>query len=225
MGWAHRACGHSRFSSAQLLLRAALLSTTSLVPTALAFGFNATFVSCPGSLGGEREDFIYLLTGSGSSTSVSAISSNPPTGAIKGTFGSGLTGYEGMNWGNPTNLPGLDFVGDSILVQIQSDSGGTVTVDFGTGATALLAFTATFAGSPSYQNVLIPLVNGTVVGTGSNLAAVMDINMYIGLNSPGGTWSVDSVAVSGVPEPSTVWLIGASLVGIATRLFWRGCTS
>ena len=190
-----------------------------------ASGFHATFVSCPGSIGGEREDFIDVA--GGSSTSVSTMASNPPVGAISGTFGSGITGIEGMNWGNPTILPDLNLVGNSILVQIQSDSGGSVTIDLlsGTSPSLLnsLAFTATFAGSPSYQDLLIPLINPTVIGTGANLAEVTDINMYIGLDTPGGTWSVD--AVDAVPEPSAIWLIGICLLGMVSRSFWRRPTS
>src|SRR5271155_1173125 len=126
-------------------------------------GFENSYISCPGSLGGEREDFFVYLNGP--SDSVSTINSNPPAGAITGTFGPGITGYAGMAWGDtPTQtgtLPNLDFVGDSMLVQIQSDTGGTLLVFFG-NLTNYDEFTATFAGSPSYQDVLIPFTNPTV---------------------------------------------------------------
>jgi len=117
-------------------------------------GFENSYISCPGSLGGEREDFFVYLNGP--SDSVSTINSNPPAGAITGTFGPGITGYAGMAWGDtPTQtgtLPNLDFVGDSMLVQIQSDTGGTLLVFFG-NLTNYDEFTATFAGSPSYSDL------------------------------------------------------------------------
>jgi hypothetical protein len=70
------------------------------VSLAGASGFNSSYISCPGSIGGEREDFI--LVGGGSDTSLTTMNSNPPTGAITGTFGSGIDAYEGMVWSGST---------------------------------------------------------------------------------------------------------------------------
>jgi hypothetical protein len=192
--------------------------------------FNASYISCPGSIGGEREDFIANLTpgaSGGSAGSVSTIKSNPPTGAITGTFGNGITGAEGMNWGDtPTGFDylGLDLVGDSILVQIQSDSGGTINVDLATTLVPFKfigsAFSATFSGSPSYQDVLIPLTGTpSVLGTAANLDDVNNINMYLSLDKPGSTYTIDGVAA--VPEPSTLLLAGTCFLGILTRSIWR----
>jgi hypothetical protein len=184
--------------------------------------FNSNYISCPGSLGGERQDFFVYLNGP--SDSVSTINSNPPAGAITGTFGPGITGYEGMGWGvTPTTvgtLPNLDFVGDSLLVQIQSDTGGTLLVGFGNLTNSEL-FSATFAGSPSYQDVLIPFTNPTVEGTGYNLSEVDAFLLDVSLNASGGTWTIDGVDAVTTPEPSTLLLTGICFLGILTRSLWR----
>jgi hypothetical protein len=196
--------------------------------------FNANWISCPGSIGGEREDFIGLLTGAGASggsaSSISTISTNPPANAITGTFGSGITGFEGMQWSGSTldsDLPNLNLVGDSILVQIKSDMGGSLFAYFGSGpvgspdSSNLLEFTTTFAASSSYQDVLIPLT-GTpmVLGTGASLDGVTDILLNVSMAGAGGTWTIDGVAA--VPEPSTLLLTGICFLGILTRSIWRG---
>ena len=189
-------------------------------------------ITCPGSIGGQREDFIANLTpgaSGGSASSVSTITTNPPANAITGTLGNGIIGAEGMNWGDTStgfDYLGLDFVGDSILVQIQSDSGGTINIDL---ATTLVpdefigsAFSATFSGSPSYQDILIPLAGTAIVsGTAADLDDVNNINMYVSLDTPGGTWSIDGVAAVATPEPSTLLLTGVCLLGVSTKSFWR----
>jgi hypothetical protein len=181
-----------------------------------ASGFNDNVITCPGSIGGGREDFIYV--GGGSDTSVSTMNSNPPTGAITGTFGSGITGYEGMYW---ANVPDLDLVGDSILVQLQSDLGGSLTLYLGPPFDDLYT-TETFSGSPSYQNILIPLTDLKVLGTGGgvNQDDVKQIGFYIGLDSAGGTWTIDGMEA--VPEPSTLLLTGAALLLVVITRFRRG---
>jgi hypothetical protein len=192
-----------------------------------ASGFNGSFISCPGSIGGEREDFI--LVGGGSATSLSTMNSNPPTGAITGTLGSGITGYEGMDWtGSTTGWDlDLDLTGDSILVQIKSDLGGTISVALFSGpvqslpATNYLTFNATFSGSPGYQDVLIPLTDPVVTGAGTDLADVSNVDLYLGLDGPGGTWTIDGVDAVATPEPSTLLLMGMCFLGILTRSIWR----
>jgi|SRR5579863_1471622 len=185
-------------------------------------GFNASFVPCPGSLGGVREDFFVIPTGPADSVSTIESSGN---GAITGTFGSGISENEGINWGGPVlGDLNLDLVGDSILVQIQSDSGGTINIAV-TSTTIPdtfddLTFSATFLGSPGYQDVLIPLTGTpTVLGTGADLNDVTDIDMYLSLNTAGGTWSIDGIEA--VPEPPTLLLTGICFLGVLTRSFWR----
>jgi len=187
-------------------------------------GFNNSFVSpCTGAIGGEREDFI--LNNGGSGSSVSTMTSNPPTGAITGTFGSGLSqSFEGMQWSGSkldSDLPNLNLVGDSILVQIKSDMGGSLFAYFGSGpfgspdSANLLEFTTTFAVSSSYQDVLIPLtVTPMVLGTGASLDDVTDILLNVSMPA-GGTWTIDGVAA--VPEPSTLLLTGICFLGLLTR--------
>ncbi len=200
-----------------------------------ATAFNASFVSCPGSIGGEREDFIANFTeggaSGGSAGSVSTMNSNPPAGAITGTFGSGIIGFEGMVWGNGTGGTfidlGLDLVGDSLLVQIQSDSGGTV---FAYLSTTLIAdecncslFSATFSGAPGYQDILIPL-SGTpiVTGTAADLADVNNIDLGVSLNTPGSSFTIDAVDAVSTPEPSPLLMTCLLLAGaVFTRSFWR----
>ena len=138
-------------------------------------GDSASSISCPGSIGGERNDTIFLPSGSGDA--VSTINSNPPTGAITGTIGSGLIGNDVLTWFGTTtpgvwDLPNLDLSGDSVLIQIESDSGGTLTVALGSGSASgnLNEYSATFPVSTSFVDVLIPLTNPTVVGTGANVA-------------------------------------------------------
>jgi len=203
--------------------------TVTLDGPAGATAFNASFISCPGSIGGNREDFVANLTGDGASGgsagSVSTITTNPPANAITGTFGSGIIGFEGMQWGVIGGQPNvfdlnLDLVGDSILLQLNSDSSGSASVFFGDTAGNLLRFSASFAASSSYQDVLIPLTNPTVIGSGSNLAAANQILLDIGLDTPGGTWSIDAASIE-TPEPSTLVVTGIALLGAITRSFWR----
>jgi len=179
-------------------------------------GFNASFTTCAGSIGGFREDFLDIP--SGPSTSVSTMNSDPPAGAITGTFGPGISEYAGMDWGNKpggfVNL-GLDLVGDSILVQIQSDSAGTFSIFLSTTVIPNefngSEFSASFAGSPSVQDVLIPLTGTPVVsGTAANLADVNDIDLAWSLDTAGATWTID--AVEAVPEPSTLLLVTIGLL-------------
>jgi hypothetical protein len=186
-------------------------------------GFDSSFISCPGSIGGTREDFI--LVGSGvSSSAVTTISSNG-AGAITGTFGSGISGYEGMNWSGPSHANDLnvDLAGDpSILVQLQSDSGGNLLLFFASTPGNLVEYSAAFAGSPGYQDVFIPLTNPTLTGSGPwpSLTDEPEILLDIGLNTPGGTWSIDGVAAVTTPEPSTLLVTGICLLGVLARPRW-----
>jgi len=183
-----------------------------------ATGFNSSTISCPGSLGGQREDFILVTSSAGTSSSVTTMNSNPPTGAITGTFGSGIDASEGMVWGNlSTDELNLNLVGDSILVQIQSDSGGTLTAGLCTSfTTGPLCngdnYSATFSGSAGYQDVLIPLTGtpAAVLGSGGNLDDVNVVDLFLDLDTPGSTWTIDGVEA--VPEPSTLLLLTIGLV-------------
>jgi hypothetical protein len=179
-----------------------------------ASGFNENLVPCAGSLGGEREDF--LDVSGGSSNSVSTINSDPPSGAITGTFGDGINGFAGMVWGLiPTNNLNLDLVGDSILVQIQSDSGGTLNAAPCTSVTGNICnggiYSVAFTGNSGYQDVFIPLTNPAVLGSGGGLADVNALDVYLNLNTPGSTWSIDAVEAES-PEPSTLVLLTIGLV-------------
>jgi hypothetical protein len=195
-----------------------------------ATAFNAKFISCPGSLDGFREDFIANLTGNGASggsaSSVSTITTNPPAGAITGTFGSGITGFEGIQWGVQSGvfLLNLNLVGDSILVQIQSNSAGSLLLLFGQNLTNSSTFGATFSGGPNYQDVLIPLTNPTVTGTGWNMADVTQILLDVKLDTPGATWSIDEARIV-TPEPSALLLTGICLLGVVTKSLRRRSAS
>jgi hypothetical protein len=180
-----------------------------------AAGFNDNVITCPGSLGGEREDF--LLVSGGSGGSVSTLSSNPPSGAITGTFGAGIDEYEGMVWGNvATNPLNLDLSGDSVLVQIQSNSGGTLTAGVCPSLTDNScngdSYSVAFSGNPGYQDVFIPLTNPVVVGSGGSLADANILNVYLSLNNPGSTFTIDGVE-SEAPEPSTLLLLAVGILG------------
>ena len=186
--------------------------------------FASNVISCPGAIGGVRENAIFFTGGSGSS--ISTIDSNPPGGEITGTIGSGLTAVDILGWFGTTtpgvfDLPNLDLVGDSILVQIQSDTTGTLDATFGSGSVAsgnLLSFSTTFAASSSFVDVLIPLTDPTVLGTGAYLNDVTAIGLQVGVPG-GGTWTIEGVEA--VPEPSTLLLTGICFLGILTRSIWR----
>jgi hypothetical protein len=130
-----------------------------------------------------------------------------------------------MEWTGSTTFGVYDLnkvvVGDSILVQIQSDSAGELLLYFGPPSLPPLttnesAFIVGFSGSPSYQDVLIPLTTPTLVGgTGTNLADVPNIGLNVELDTPGATWSIDEIAA--VPEPSTLLLTGICFLGVLTR--------
>jgi hypothetical protein len=150
-------------------------------------GATESFVSCPGSLGGFRGDTIVLP--GGSADAVSTMNSNPPTGEITGTIGSGLSGGDVMTWFGSTkpgewDLPDLDLVGDSILIPIESGSGGTLTVSLGSGSASVgnrSDYSATFLASSSLVDVLIPFRDPTVLRTGANLNDVTAIGLQVGV--------------------------------------------
>jgi hypothetical protein len=187
-------------------------------------GFTNSFVSCAGSLGGNRADGIFLPGGSGNS--VSTINSNPPAGAITGTIGSGLSGEDVMIWGdtNPLggfDLPNLDLSGDSILLQIESNVGGTLDINLASSSVTsnnLLNYSATFPVSSGFVDVLIPLTNPSIIGTGASLEDVTAIGLTVQV-AGGGTWTIDEVEA--VPEPSTFLLTDLCFLGILTRSLWR----
>jgi PEP-CTERM motif len=87
----------------------------------------------------------------------------------------------------------------------------------------LVEYSATFPGSPSYQDVFIPLTNPTLTGTGPwpSLTDEPEILLDIGLDTPGGTWSIDGVTAVTTPEPSTLLLLGICLLGLVARSRWR----
>ena len=92
--------------------------------TQTGLGDTNSAVSCSSAIGGLRQDTIFVTGGSGSS--VSSLDSNPPVGEITGTIGSGLSGSDVLIWGLQSgvyDLPSLDLSGDSLLVQIESDTG------------------------------------------------------------------------------------------------------
>jgi hypothetical protein len=186
-------------------------------------GDTSSTIACPGSVGGFRSDVIFLPSGSGDA--VSTINSNPPSGAITGTIGSGLSGADVMTWfGTSTpgvwDLPNLDLSGDSVMIEIESDSGGTLSVALGSGSASgnLAEYSATFGASSSFVDVLIPLINPTVIGTGANVGEVTAIGLNIDV--PGGsTWTIDGIEA--VPEPSTLLLTGFFFLGVLAKSFWR----
>jgi hypothetical protein len=184
--------------------------------------FARNVISCASAIGGARGDSIFFTGGSGSSSSTLTSGG----GEITGTIGSGLTGVDILGWFGTTtpgvfDLPNLDLVGDSILVQIKSDTAGTLDATFGSGSVAsanLLSFSTTFAASSSFVDVLIPLTDPAVLGTGANLNDVTAIGLQVGVPG-GGTWTIDGVAA--VPEPSTLLLTGICFLGILKRSIWR----
>jgi hypothetical protein len=192
--------------------------------TQTGVGDTENLVTCPGSLGGERGDTIFLPSGSGDA--VSTINSNPPDGEITGTIGSGLSGGNVFTWFGTTtpgayDLPNLDLGGDSVLVQIKSDVGGTITVALGSGSTAsgnLDEYSATFLASSSFVDILIPLTNPTIIGTGADVNDVTAIGLIVGVPG-GGSYTIDGIQA--VPEPSTLLLTGLCLLGVMTRSCWR----
>ncbi len=195
-------------------------------------GFNNTKseITCPGSLGGSRGDNIFNTNFTGSFTTaenaVSTINSNPPSGEITGTIGTDLVGEDIMTWFGTTtpgvfDLPSLDLSGDSILVQIESDMGGTLTFALASGSVASsnnLTYSTTFAASSSFIDVLIPLTNPTMGGSGADVSDVTAIGLMVGVPG-GGSYTIDGVEA--VPEPSTLLLTGICFLGILTRSIWR----
>jgi hypothetical protein len=157
------------------------------------FGSTSSTVSCPGSLGGSRNDIIFITNFTGSITtaesSVSTINSNPPAGVITGTIGNDLVGQDVITWFGSTtpgvlDLPNLDLSGDSILVQIESDSGGTLSVNLASGSvnsSNRLSYSAIFPASASFVDVVIPRTDPTVVGTGADVGNVTGIGLVVGV--------------------------------------------
>ncbi|MBV9744279.1 MAG: PEP-CTERM sorting domain-containing protein [Acidobacteriia bacterium] len=212
----------ARVASADIIIdNFSCSDTVSLSGPAGATAFNASFISCPGSIGGNREDFIANLTGNGASGgsagSLSTVITNLPANAVVGTFGSGIIGFEGMQWGVIGGQPNvfdlnLNLVGDSILVQLQSSSAGSLLAIFGQNALNFSTFSTTFSGGPSYQDVLLPLIDPTVTGTGWNLADATQILLDVQLDTPGAFWSIDEAKIVTTPEPSTLPLMSTALL-------------
>jgi hypothetical protein len=140
-------------------------------------------------------------------------------------MGSGLSGADVMTWfGTSTpgvwDLPNLDLSGDSVMIEIESDSGGTLSVALGSGSASgnLAEYSATFGASSSFVDVLIPLINPTVIGTGANVGEVTAIGLNIDVPA-GSTWTIDGIEA--VPEPSTLLLTGFFFLGVLAKSFWR----
>jgi hypothetical protein len=184
-------------------------------------GTTTKVISCAGSIGGFRQDTIFITGGTGA-TSVSTLDPNPPAGAITGTIGANLDGAEIMIWhgsatvGGGFDLPHLDLVGATAEVRIQSDATGTLSVALASGSTAssnLLSFSAVLPATASFTDVLIPLQNPTVIGSGANQSAVTAIGLSIAV--PGGsTRTIEDVSTT-VPEPSMKWLLLAVWTAVA----------
>jgi hypothetical protein len=170
-------------------------------------------ISCPSSIGGVREDVIFFTGGSGSNPSTL----NSGSGSITGAIGSGLDAQDILLWSGSTmggvwDLPDLDLVGDSVLVQIESPSGGTLDVTLGSGAAASLNFldyTESFPVSSSFTDVLIPLTSPIVTGTGAELSDVTVIGLHVDV-AGGGSWTMDGISI--VPEPRMTWPLGAFVI-------------
>ena len=175
--------------------------------------FTSNLISCPGSIGGVREDAIFFTGGSGSNPS--ALTSG--SGSMTGTIGSGLDGEDILLWTGSTtagdwDLPNLDLVGDSVLVQIESPSGGTLDVTLGSGATASsnrLDYVASFPVSSGFADVLIPFTHPVITGSGADLGDVTVIGLHVEVEG-GGSWTMDGISI--VPEPLTTWPLGAFMV-------------
>jgi hypothetical protein len=188
--------------------------------------FTNSFISCPDSIGGVREDAIFFSGGTGNAAS--SLASNPPAGAIAGTIGSNLDGSVIMLWSGSTtggvaNLPNLDLAADYILVQSESDLGGTLSVTLASGPTTgnNLTFSAVMPANgfdSGFTDVLIPLVDPTLtMGTGADLSDVTAIGFHVSVPS-GGSFELESVsAVS--PEPGTMALVlSAGMLALLGKL-------
>jgi PEP-CTERM motif-containing protein len=180
-------------------------------------GISTVPVTCADSLGGSRVDSVVIF--GGTSVPVSTLTSGG--GTITGTIAGGQSGFGVMIWAGTTAsgvwaLPNLNLTDQSVLVRIQSTSGGSINVNLGSGSVAsnnLLSHTATFAASGSFIDVLIPLTSGTVIGTGADITNVTAIGLQIlNTGSGDGTWAIDSVEI--VPEPSTFGFLGAGIAAL-----------
>jgi hypothetical protein len=176
--------------------------------------FTNNIISCPGSVGGFREDGLFFTGGTGSAAS--SIASNPPAGAITGTIGANLDGSAIMVWqGSSTlggaDLPNLDLAGDSILIQSESDLGGTFSVTLETGPTPGVNVSTFNAVMPAtgfdsgFADVLIPLVDPTNTGAGADLTNVTGIGLIVSVPG-GGSFELEEVSAV-TPEPGTMALV------------------
>jgi hypothetical protein len=178
-------------------------------------GDTANFVTCPDAIGGVREDVIFAPEGFGNATS--SITSNPPAGAIAGTIGANLTGGAVLIWSGSTtagvaNLPNLDLAADYILIQSESDLGGTLSITLASGSTLgnNTSFTAAMPANgfdSGFADVLIPLVDPTgTMGTGADLRDVTGIGLNISVPG-GGSFELEGVSAISSPEPGTMALV------------------
>lgn len=178
-------------------------------------GVVSNVVSCPDAIGGIREDVIFATGGFGSA--ISSITSNPPAGAIAGTIGANVTGGDVLIWSGSTtggvaNLPNLDLAADYILIQSESDLGGTLSITLASGSTLgnNTSFTATMPANgfdSGFADVLIPLVDPTgTMGTGAVLSDVTGIGLNIGVPN-GGSFELGGVSAIDSPEPGTMALV------------------
>jgi len=173
--------------------------------------FASNVISCASAIGGTREDAIFFTGGSGSSSSTLVSGS----GSITGTIGADLDGSDILVWGlkgGDFTLPDLNLSGDSILIQIESDTGGTLTINLASSSTTtsnFLSYSASFPVSASFVDLLIPLTNPTIIGTGANVDAVTGIGLSVSVPG-GGSWTMDGIAA--VPEPSTLLLLAIGLL-------------
>jgi hypothetical protein len=188
--------------------------------------FTNNYIACLGSVGGVREDVLFFTGGTGSVAS--SLASNPPAGAISGTVGANLDGNAIMLWtgsttGGVANLPNLDLAADYILIQSESDLGGTLSVTIGSGPSTsnYLTFSAAMPANgfdSGFTDVLIPLVDPTMTaGTGANLSDVTAIGLIVSVPG-GGSFELEGVSAE-APEPGTMALaLAAGMLALFGKL-------
>ncbi|MEN1677997.1 MAG: PEP-CTERM sorting domain-containing protein [Planctomycetota bacterium] len=146
-----------------------------------------------------------------------------PTGTNVGVFG--LSNVDGGNiLGNTSNAGGVQFTWDGSTIHIDRNTNFTPNLDVDTGIASGEAFDYMLRFLPQGGGVfdIEHFVNGSLLATAAGVTPDVsksgtEVTGFIQDFGGAGTWSVDALSLSVVPEPTAIALLLASSPLVAAR--------